>query len=81
MVNKKELKMQRIEPLWKPSGTHTQIFFLDLNVTVEVSNRLTLQISRFHWTDAGQNQLLNPTRAYAARGNEWDYKSSFTSRH
>ena len=47
MVNKKELKMQRIEPLWKLSGTHTQIFFLDLNVTVEVSNRLTLQISRF----------------------------------
>ena len=41
MLNKKELKMQRIEPLWTLSGTHTD-FFLDLNVTVEVSNRLTL---------------------------------------
>ena len=27
MLNKKELKMQRIEPLWTLSGTHTQIVF------------------------------------------------------
>ena len=54
MVNKKELKMQRIELLWTLSGTHTQIFFLDLNVTVEVSNRLTLQISRFQNCFTGQ---------------------------
>ena len=71
--------MQRVEPLWKLSGTHTQIFFLDLNVTVEVSNRLTLQISIFHWTDAGQNQLLNPARAYAARGNYSLSHASLTS--
>ena len=45
MVNKKELKMQRIEPLWTLSGT--QDFFLDLNESVEVSNRLTLQMSNF----------------------------------
>ena len=46
MVNKKELKMQRIERLWTLSGTHTQ-FFSGFECNVEVSNRLTLQISRF----------------------------------
>ena len=46
MLNKKELKMRRIEPLWTLSGIYT---FLDLNVTVKVSNRLTLQISRFQF--------------------------------
>ena len=37
-VNKKELEMWRIEPLWSLSGTHTLIF----NVIVEFSNRSTL---------------------------------------
>ena len=43
MLNKKELKMQRIEPLWTLRYTYMYTdFFLDLNVTVKVSNRLTL---------------------------------------
>ena len=43
MLNKKELKMRRIELLWTLSGIYSYVhFFLDLNVTVKVSNRLTL---------------------------------------
>ena len=37
-VNKKELEMWRIEPLWSLSGTHTLIF----NAIVKFSNRSTL---------------------------------------
>ena len=39
LLNKKELQMQRMEPLWQLSGTHPDI---DFNVTVVFSNCLTL---------------------------------------
>ena len=42
LLNKKELHMRRMEPLWQLSGTHPDIFFFDFNVTVVFSNRLTL---------------------------------------
>ena len=41
LLNKKELEIQRMESLWRLSGTHLDIF-LDFNVTVVFSNRLTL---------------------------------------
>ena len=62
MLNKKKLEMRRIEPLWSLSGIHAQIFLNIFNVIVEISSRLTLQISRLQFfsldrqpTD-GQNQ-------------------------
>ena len=41
LLNKKELQMQRMEPLWQLSGAHPDIYF-DFNVTVVFSNRSTL---------------------------------------
>ena len=56
MLNKKEMEMRRIEPLWPLSGTHTYIFGGDFNVMscLAICNSLRF----FYRTDSRRTELI-----------------------